>query len=95
MTDYFQEMGWQPLAEGQSPNHLIHFARLFRDFNIFDESLSQSLAPPASQSVVESLPSITITEDGKVPVILNIEFGLQMSSFRYQMSSMFKGIFKR
>ncbi|XP_044259002.1 E3 ubiquitin-protein ligase RNF181-like [Tribolium madens] len=71
MADYFQEMGWQPLSDGQAPNHLLHFARLFRDYNIFDESLTQTLAPPASKSVVENLPSITINEQGvKCPVCL-------------------------
>lgn len=70
MSDYFQEMGWQPLSEGQAPDHLLHLARLFRDFNIFDESLSQILAPPASKTVVENLPNVAIQEETKCPVCL-------------------------
>ena len=64
MADYFQEMGWQPLQDGQAPNHLLHFARLFRDYNIFDESLTQKLAPPASKAAVENLSTVTVTNQG-------------------------------
>ncbi|KAL3278806.1 hypothetical protein HHI36_016329 [Cryptolaemus montrouzieri] len=64
MADYFEEMGWQPLAEGQAPNHYLHFARLLRDFNIFD-GLSEKLPPPVSKKVLESIPTITLEQDGK------------------------------
>ncbi|KAK9885105.1 hypothetical protein WA026_009327 [Henosepilachna vigintioctopunctata] len=59
MTDYFEEMGWQPLGEGQSPNHFLHFARLLRDFNIFD-GLAEKLPPPASKKVVETIPNVPV-----------------------------------
>ncbi|CAH0559276.1 unnamed protein product [Brassicogethes aeneus] len=71
MTDYFQEMGWRPLGEGEQPDHLLHFARLLRDFNMFEELNGQKLPPPASKEVVENLPNHTISEDGtQCPVCL-------------------------
>lgn len=65
MTDYFQEMGWQPLGEGQAPDNFLHFARLFRDYNIFDTSLADRLPPPAAKAVVDHLPTETIDKSGK------------------------------
>jgi uncharacterized Zn finger protein (UPF0148 family) len=42
-----------------------------RDFNIFDESLSQNSPPPASKTVVANLPNVTVTTgDVKCPVCL-------------------------
>lgn len=66
MSDYFQEMGWEPLAEGATPNQFLHMARLLRDFNMFEELGQENrLAPPASKSVVENLPEKKITVMGK------------------------------
>lgn len=64
MADYFHEMGWTPLAEGEQPNHMLHLARLLRDFNMFDELQSQELPPPASKEAVENLESVTVTNEG-------------------------------
>ncbi|VEN50280.1 unnamed protein product [Callosobruchus maculatus] len=65
MTDYFNEMGWTPLADGETPNHFLHLARLFRDYNMFDELNvlnGEKLPPPASRSVVEALPNEKVTD---------------------------------
>nr|CAH7718332.1 unnamed protein product [Callosobruchus chinensis] len=74
MTDYFNEMGWTPLADGETPNHFLHLARLFRDYNMFEELNvlnGEKLPPPASRSVVEALPNEKIVEQGlQCPVCL-------------------------
>lgn len=60
MADYFDEMGWQPLGEGEQPNHLLHLARLFLDYNMFQqwEEIRNGLPPPASRKDVDSLPDV-------------------------------------
>lgn len=74
MADYFGEMGWTPLEDGQAPDHFLHLARLFRDFNMFDELNNlngQKLPPPASKNAVESIPNENITNsDTQCPVCL-------------------------
>ncbi|XP_063243373.1 E3 ubiquitin-protein ligase RNF181-like [Bacillus rossius redtenbacheri] len=74
MSDYFQEMGWQPLGEGQTPNQLLHFARLLRDFGMWEElGQNQRLPPAASRQVVENLEEKTVTcKDDKCPVCLKM-----------------------
>lgn len=67
MADYFSEMGWTPLGEGETPNHLLHLARLFRDYNMFQELNvlnGEKLPPAASKSCVEALPTEEISEKG-------------------------------
>lgn len=67
MADYFDEMGWRPLAPGETPNNLLHMARLLRDFNMFEElGETDRLPPPASKNVVTELEKnkISITESG-------------------------------
>nr|CAI5855638.1 unnamed protein product [Callosobruchus analis] len=69
MTDYFNEMGWTPLADGETPNHFLHLARLFRDYNMFEELNvlnGEKLPPPASRSVVEALPEEKIVGEGRI-----------------------------
>lgn len=68
MADYFSEMGWTPLGEGESPNHFLHLARLFRDYNMFEELNvlnGEKLPPPASKAAVEALPDEIVSESGK------------------------------
>ncbi|CAF4821896.1 unnamed protein product [Pieris macdunnoughi] len=68
MTDYFQEMGWRELQDGEQPNHFLHLARLLMDYNIFDDNFTGEwprLPPPASKEVVKNLPDITIEVDDK------------------------------
>lgn len=65
MADYFDEMGWRPLDEGETPNHLLHFARLLRDFGMFEElGEDKRLPPPASKKVVENLKKLVIDKAG-------------------------------
>lgn len=40
MAGYFEEMGWRELAEGETPNHQLHLARLLIDFGIFDDNFT-------------------------------------------------------
>lgn len=68
MADYFSEMGWTPLGEGEAPNHFLHLARLFRDYNMFEELNvlnGEKLPPPASKTAVEALPNENILVSGK------------------------------
>lgn len=63
MADYFQEMGWQPLSEGERPNHFLHLARLLRDYNMFEElGETNRLPPPASKEAVENLPWVDVSQ---------------------------------
>lgn len=65
MADYFDEMGWQPLAEGEQPNHFLHLARLLRDYNMFEElGDTTRLPPPASKEIIEKLPNATEDVEG-------------------------------
>lgn len=40
MTDYFQEMGWRELEDGEQPNHLLHMARFLIDFGMYDDNFT-------------------------------------------------------
>lgn len=61
MANYFEEMGWQPLGDGETPNQYLHLARLLRDFNMFEElGEHNKLPPPTSKKVLEELPDVTI-----------------------------------
>jgi hypothetical protein len=71
MTDYFEEMGWTPLGEGETPNHGLHLARLLRDSGMWDElqwlqtmQQGERPPPPAKKTVVEALPEQVITSNG-------------------------------
>ncbi|XP_069699848.1 E3 ubiquitin-protein ligase RNF181-like [Periplaneta americana] len=72
MADYFEEMGWEPLAQGQTPNQLLHLARLLRDFGMWEElGVGQKLPPCASKECVENLAQKQVTSSGeKCPVCL-------------------------
>ncbi|PSN55588.1 E3 ubiquitin-protein ligase [Blattella germanica] len=72
MADYFEEMGWSPLGEGQTPNHLLHFARLFRDYGMWEMlGQDQKLPPPASKECVSNLEEKEILSSGEqCPVCL-------------------------
>lgn len=58
MSDYFDEMGWQPVeAERTNEHQMLLVARFFMENGIFfDEFDSESLAPPAAVDVVRNLP---------------------------------------
>ena len=65
MADYFQEMGWTPLGEGQAPDSYLHLARLLQDFGMWEElGTSKKLPPPASKKAIEDLKAVTIMEQG-------------------------------
>ncbi|XP_043265146.1 E3 ubiquitin-protein ligase RNF181-like isoform X2 [Colletes gigas] len=80
MADYFDEMGWTPLRDGEAPSYLIQIARLLRDFGMWD-LLGQStrLPPPASKSAIENLKEIEIgsLDSKQCPVCLkDLEVGI-------------------
>ncbi|XP_046468464.1 E3 ubiquitin-protein ligase RNF181-like [Neodiprion pinetum] len=59
MSDYFEEMGWTPLRDGEAPNSFLHMARLLRDFGMWDElGLGERLPPPASKEAISNLKDI-------------------------------------
>lgn len=60
MSDYFTEMGWTPLNDGETPNHLIQMARFLRDSGMWDLLEQQKLPPPASKAAIENLPEVKI-----------------------------------
>lgn len=73
MSDYFSEMGWTPLSDGEAPNHLIQMARFLRDFGMWDlVGQDTELPPPASKDAVTNLPEIKIesSENKQCPVCL-------------------------
>ncbi|XP_014252993.1 E3 ubiquitin-protein ligase RNF181-like [Cimex lectularius] len=59
MASYFEEMGWTPLADGETPNHYWHLIRLLWD----EAGESQRLPPPTSQEVIDNLPEATILKN--------------------------------
>lgn len=73
MSDYFAEMGWTPLGDGETPNHLIQMARFLRDFGMWDlVGQDTELPPPASKDAVANLSEIKIEsgETKQCPVCL-------------------------
>lgn len=58
MSDYFEEMSWQPVEPEHTDEHqMLLLARFFMENGIFsDEMDSHSLAPAASAEVVRNLP---------------------------------------
>ena len=59
MSSYFGEHNCEPLAAGESPDHLLHLARLLLDSghtDLFTETfLNEKPPPPASKKIVEEL----------------------------------------
>jgi len=64
MASYFDEHDCEPLADGQSPDHLLHLARMLQDGGYaeeFEELFGQiKSSPPASKEVVENLPCVQV-----------------------------------
>ncbi|KAL1506782.1 hypothetical protein ABEB36_006083 [Hypothenemus hampei] len=75
MADYFSEMGWRELADGERPNYLSHISRIFREQGMFEELRAlhgNGLSPPASKAAVEALESETISKSGiNCPICLS------------------------
>lgn len=65
MASYFDEHNCTPLAEGETPNHTLHMARLLQDGGFleeFEELFGQIQAsPPASKEVLEKLPEKSVS----------------------------------
>ncbi|XP_063989935.1 E3 ubiquitin-protein ligase RNF181-like [Diachasmimorpha longicaudata] len=63
MSDYFDEMGWTPLRDGEAPNSLLQMARFLRNVGAWDMlGMDEKLPPPASKAAVEALEEIKITD---------------------------------
>jgi hypothetical protein len=74
MADYFDEMGWEPLGAGQKPDHLLHLARLLRDFGMWKElGHGHKLPPCASKASVANLLEKEITVSCKDNEILLLQ----------------------
>lgn len=65
MSDYFDEFNIAPLGPGETPNHMLHLARLLRDFGMNPYEFNDELPPPASKAFVKSLQEVTSHEPGK------------------------------
>jgi len=66
MADYFDEMGWEPLGAGQTPDHFLHLARLLRDFGMWEElGHGHRLPPCASKASIANLLEREIMTSGK------------------------------
>ncbi|XP_012259068.2 E3 ubiquitin-protein ligase RNF181-like [Athalia rosae] len=64
MSDYFDEMGWTPLKDGEAPNHFLHMARLLRDFGMWEElGQGQKLPPPASKESISELKDVRLSDE--------------------------------
>lgn len=63
MAGYFEEMGWEPLRDGETPNNFLQVARFLLEFQYVDPETP--LAPAASKEAVAALPEISISEEGK------------------------------
>ncbi|XP_039750822.1 E3 ubiquitin-protein ligase RNF181 [Pararge aegeria] len=77
MADYFQEMGWRELQDGEQPNHLLHMARFLIDFGVYGDDYSGEwprLPPAASKEAVKNLPMITIQTKDKSCTICLLKF---------------------
>nr|XP_012221571.1 PREDICTED: E3 ubiquitin-protein ligase RNF181 [Linepithema humile] len=73
MAGYFEEMGWRPLDDGETPNLMIQMVRFLRDFGTWDMlGQDEKLPPPASKEAVKNLPEIKIdsNETKQCPVCL-------------------------
>jgi len=62
MASYFDEHNCEPLREGQTPDHLLHLARMLQDGGFveeFEELFGQiDSSPPASKDVIANLPDV-------------------------------------
>lgn len=79
MASYFDEHDCQPLASGQSPDHLMHMARLLVDTGAWNETefaamFEQRTPPPASKEFLESLDDILIRNECEFVYIFTLLF---------------------
>lgn len=73
MADYFSELGFRPLGEGETPDHAAHLLRLLRDSGNFEllqmmlegRASGGNVAPAASKEVVKNLPLVDPPTSGK------------------------------
>ncbi|XP_022911485.1 E3 ubiquitin-protein ligase RNF181-like [Onthophagus taurus] len=71
MANYFDEMGWTPLRDGETPNLTTLIQQLLRDFLMFDENTTNRLPPPASKSAVLNLKTDVLSSEGdQCPICL-------------------------
>ncbi|XP_044005221.1 E3 ubiquitin-protein ligase RNF181 isoform X2 [Aphidius gifuensis] len=64
MSNYHDEMGWEPLADGAAPDHVSQFAQYLRDIGQWDLlGVHEQTPPPASKTAIDNLKEIKITEN--------------------------------
>jgi hypothetical protein len=92
MADYFSELGFRPLGEGETPDHAAHLLRLLRDSGNFEllqmmlegRAGGGNVAPAASKEVVKNLPSVDPPKNGKSDFVGHIweKIGLRLIPFQ-------------
>lgn len=77
MTSYFDEHDCEPLGEGQSPDHLVHFARLLIDSGVWNQQefaavFANQAPPPTSKKFLDNLKDKLVREEniGQCPICL-------------------------
>ncbi|XP_026485336.2 E3 ubiquitin-protein ligase RNF181 [Vanessa tameamea] len=68
MADYYHELGWRELGDGEQPNHLLHMARFLIDYGLYEVTFAEQwprLPPAASIEAVENLKEIIIEDDSE------------------------------
>ena len=64
MASYFDEHNCEPLGEGETPDHLLHLARMLQEggyIEEFEELFGQiNSSPPASKEFVRQLPEVKV-----------------------------------
>ena len=74
MASYFDEHNCEPLAEGQTPDHLLHLARMLQEggyMEEFEELFGQvNSSPPASKECIANLPDVKVSNHDKMSIRL-------------------------
>ncbi|XP_062538527.1 E3 ubiquitin-protein ligase RNF181 [Armigeres subalbatus] len=65
MAEYFDELGWEPIAVDQTESHqmLLMIRFLLRNGYLAEDSQTGRLPPPASKEVVKNLPEKVVTKN--------------------------------
>ena len=77
MTSYFDEHNCEPLADGQAPDHFLHFARLLIDSGNWNAAefagmFNDRPPPPTSKKFIDGLKDHLVRgeDEGQCPICL-------------------------
>ena len=81
MASYFDEHDCEPLQEGQTPDHFLHFARLLVDSGNWNDSAFSAMfqertPPPTSKKFMNDLKDHLVRVESKILDNLNSIFFL-------------------